>query len=202
MKIGIYKIESPSGKIYIGQSKNIDARWERYRFISNSRSQQYLNNSFAKYGIQNHIFEIVEECSLEELSSREIYWISFYNSYGKGLNLTTGGESPPVHNKPMSQEQKNKISLSNKGRIMSPESRKKISESIKGRVLTKEHIKGISDGRNIPCSLTNKLTGEIWNAESFKELVKICPLCTAMISKLKKKESKQYKLQWKKKNKK
>lgn len=30
-EIGIYKITSPSNKIYIGQSTNITRRWDEYR---------------------------------------------------------------------------------------------------------------------------------------------------------------------------
>ena len=29
--IGIYKIVSPSGKVYIGQSTNIERRWKEYK---------------------------------------------------------------------------------------------------------------------------------------------------------------------------
>lgn len=44
--IGIYKITSPSGKIYIGQSINIEKRWEKYqKYIENIKNQIKLYNS-------------------------------------------------------------------------------------------------------------------------------------------------------------
>ena len=63
--IGIYKITSPSGKIYIGQSININKRQENYRFPSSLKFQIKLRRSFQKYGPENHKFEIIEECFLE-----------------------------------------------------------------------------------------------------------------------------------------
>ena len=48
--IGIYKIISPSGKIYIGQSRNIDKRFQQYKRL-NCAKQPRLYNSFIKYGI-------------------------------------------------------------------------------------------------------------------------------------------------------
>lgn len=48
-----------------------------------------------KYGIDNFSFEIIEECQIEQLNEREIYWISQYNSNLPefGYNLTKGGNN-------------------------------------------------------------------------------------------------------------
>jgi len=83
--IGIYKITSPSGRIYIGQSVDIDTRWIYYRNLT-CKSQPKIYNSLKKYGAENHIFEIIEECGLEELNNKEGYWQDFYNSIHEGLN--------------------------------------------------------------------------------------------------------------------
>lgn len=90
--IGIYKITSPTDKTYIGQSKCILSRWERYR-KGRCEQQRKLFHSLIKYGWYNHIFEIVEECSIEDLNCRERYWQDFYevSDRDKGLNsLLTG----------------------------------------------------------------------------------------------------------------
>ena len=50
-----------------------------------------LSRAFRKYGIENFSFEILEECSKEDLDDREIYYISKYDSYFNGYNQTTGG---------------------------------------------------------------------------------------------------------------
>jgi len=94
---GIYKITSPSGKIYIGQSNNITKRWTNYKSISKSNDgQPKLKNSFDKYGVNTHIFEVIEECCFENLDCRERYWQDFYNATNTGLNcvLTSCGDVP------------------------------------------------------------------------------------------------------------
>jgi group I intron endonuclease len=75
--IGIYKITNPKGKIYIGQSIQIEKRWERYKY-NNSNKQTKLYNSFKKYGYENHTFEVLEKCNLEQLNEKETYWKQFY----------------------------------------------------------------------------------------------------------------------------
>jgi len=88
--IGIYKITNPKGKVYIGQSTNIEDRWEKgHKYCVGSGKK--LSNSIKKYGWENHVHEILEECSIEKLTERETYWIECYNSYIKGLNSTKKG---------------------------------------------------------------------------------------------------------------
>ena len=96
--IGIYKITNMiNGKSYIGQSTDINRRWKREKDDSintNSHSYDYpLMKAFRKYGIDNFNFEIIEECKIEELNQREMYWIEFYNTFFKGYNQTLGGDT-------------------------------------------------------------------------------------------------------------
>lgn len=95
MITGIYKITNPDGCIYIGQSKDIERRKKEYIKIKKSSQQIRIKNSILKYGFDNHLFEIIEECSIEMLNEREIYWIHELNSFSynnpKGMNLTMGG---------------------------------------------------------------------------------------------------------------
>lgn len=40
---------------------------------------------------ENHLFEVIEECSIEQLNERELYWGYFYEVLGEnGLNLRLG----------------------------------------------------------------------------------------------------------------
>jgi len=108
--IGIYKITNPLGKTYIGQSVDIERRFKEYRTFK-CKQQPKIYNSLKKYTPENHIFEIIEYCCLEQLNSQEIYWKLFYNSVNEGLNCELydkGGGS-------RSNETKLKISLSSKG---------------------------------------------------------------------------------------
>lgn len=93
-KCGIYRITSPSGKVYVGQSINIEKRFYQYRKLY-CKKQPVLYNSFIKYGVENHIFEIIEECSEDSLNEKESYYIDYYNSYKNGMNCSLGGEFTP-----------------------------------------------------------------------------------------------------------
>lgn len=91
--VGIYKITNLiNNKMYIGQSTNIQERWEEHKFYS-SKEQTAIQQAFKKYGISNFSFEVIEECPKEKLDEREIYWIQFYDTYNNGYNLTKGGMS-------------------------------------------------------------------------------------------------------------
>lgn len=84
--IGIYKITNPKGKVYIGQSVNIIKRFSYYKNIKNTQKQTKLRNSISKYGVENHVFEIIESCDISNLNNRERYWQDFYKCVENGLN--------------------------------------------------------------------------------------------------------------------
>lgn len=87
--IGIYKItKKENGKSYIGQSNNIERRFAEHKYKTDTAIDLAIN----KYGVDAFEFEIIEECSLEQLDEREIYWIAHYNTYeGFGYNCNAGG---------------------------------------------------------------------------------------------------------------
>jgi group I intron endonuclease len=95
--IGIYRITNPKGEVYIGQSRKVEKRIKYYNSINSSAGQVKLYNSFLTYGIENHKFDIVEECDVLDLNIRERYWQDFYNSVTNGLNtkLTSKTKSNP-----------------------------------------------------------------------------------------------------------
>ena len=76
--VGIYKITSPTNKIYIGQSINIERRWNEYKKYY-CKTQPKLYFSLKKYGHERHIFEIIEECDESILLPKEIYWKEYYS---------------------------------------------------------------------------------------------------------------------------
>jgi len=88
----IYKITSPTNRIYIGQTKNKETRFSHYKKL-NCKGQPLLYRSLLKYGWDNHKFEILKEgnYSKEILNVLEKHYISFYKSYIKGMNCTSGG---------------------------------------------------------------------------------------------------------------
>jgi len=108
--VGIYKITSPTSKLYIGQSIDINRRFKEYKRL-NCKQQPKIYNSLQKYGPENHKFEIIEECGLELLNEKELYWKIYYNSVNEGLNceLYDNGIGP------RSEEVKQKIGLAHIG---------------------------------------------------------------------------------------
>lgn len=154
---GIYKITSPKNRVYIGQSKDIERRFYLYSLMM-CKGQTRLYSSFLKYGVENHNFEIIEDCSIDLLNERERYWQDYYNVISlDGLNchLVKTNYKKFVH----SEETKLKISNSNKGKKrtlefrnriiekmnnLSPETRFKMSESAKIKIFTDKHKENIS----------------------------------------------------------
>ena len=102
----IYKVTSPSTKIYIGQTRrDPQKRWMQHCW-SSSTSCTALKNAITKYGAENMKFEVIEECADAMLNDREQYWIRELNTLRPhGYNLTTGGDACEL-----SEETKTKIS--------------------------------------------------------------------------------------------
>lgn len=89
--ICIYKITSPSGKIYIGSTSNFKARIKHYKSLD-CKAQRKLHYSLKKHGFDNHVIDILEECTNENLFERERYYGELYEVTGSnGLNLALPG---------------------------------------------------------------------------------------------------------------
>ena len=89
--IGIYKIENLNdGKIYIGQSNDIERRLYEH-MTKGSSSRIPVDVVIQKESPTSFSYEIVEECALEDLNKRESFWIKFYNANTYGYNKNEGG---------------------------------------------------------------------------------------------------------------
>ena len=90
--IGIYKIQNKiNNKIYIGQSVHIERRFQEHCFPSKT---SVISKAIQKYGKDNFIFDIVEECNIGELNEKEWYWIKYYNCLvPNGYNVTEDTET-------------------------------------------------------------------------------------------------------------
>lgn len=91
MKGIIYKITNKvNGKSYIGQTRyTLEFRWRQHQ---HKKDNTYFHNAIKKYGVDNFTLEILEECDVENLSSREIFYIAKYNTFSNGYNLTLESE--------------------------------------------------------------------------------------------------------------
>lgn len=160
---GIYKITSPNGYIYIGQSRDLKSRLTSYkRLCHRHKVQTRLYNSFVKHGPENHIFEVIHECKIEDLNTLEQYYIKFYDCFDTphGMNLTSGGDFTFI----MSEESRRKQSERMKKQKLSPEHLAKLIAGNKNKPykpLSVEHKKKLSNslkGRKMPASYSKKLS--------------------------------------------
>ena len=91
---GIYKIENLiNGKVYVGKTVNLRKRYGSYKSSYYNRTERqinsYLMSSIDKYGPTNFSFSVLEFCSIDNLSERELFWMVELESTNleKGYNL-------------------------------------------------------------------------------------------------------------------
>ena len=91
---GIYKITCvKTGEIYIGKSTDIKNRWQQHCktvFNCGTIASSLLHTKMKQHGIENFTFELVETVPKDQLSEREKFYISFYQSKEVGLNERQG----------------------------------------------------------------------------------------------------------------
>lgn len=132
---GIYKITCiKNNVVYIGQSKDIADRWSDHK--KELRGQYHKNNhlqrAWNKYGEDCFEFKILEECDLECLDKKEIFWIEELDTFKNGFNQSGGGNFGRV----VSDETKIKLSESHKGKKLKEETIAKIVEKTKKKVFS------------------------------------------------------------------
>ena len=100
----IYKITNKiNNKVYIGQvvaKKGLAKRWKRHVDTAKSGANYLISIAIRKYGEDNFTIEEIDTAdSREELNEKEIYWISYYQSFtdrNKGYNMTSGGDGGKI----------------------------------------------------------------------------------------------------------
>ena len=137
--VGIYKITSPSGKVYIGQSWNIHKRWREYKGLHVPQQPKILS-SLQKYGADLHTFEIV--CELPPDVNQQIldqyervYWMFYHDCGFDMMNL----REPSSHGR-HSDESKQLMSKRRLGMKFSAEHVANMSRVRKGKIQTQETI--------------------------------------------------------------
>ena len=173
----VYKHTTPSGKVYIGATRqNPKRRWRNGKgYMHNKR----FCDAIRKYGWDNIEHEVISTgLDKEQAYAMEAGLIAKYDStnQAKGYNMSIGGErsalgicrssetrrkiseskkgvNHPNYGKHLSSETRRKMSEANKGRRHSEESRRKISEANKGHTVSSDTRQKISEalkGANNP----------------------------------------------------
>lgn len=109
----IYKLEFPNNKIYIGQTTELLKERIRVHCRDSFNRESHLPKARA---IRKYLeFKVEVLYQGDNLNEKEIELIDLYNTCNKdkGYNLTAGGGSLSI---PCSEDKKNKISASNKGK--------------------------------------------------------------------------------------
>ncbi|AGE60076.1 GIY-YIG catalytic domain-containing endonuclease [Acanthocystis turfacea Chlorella virus WI0606] len=144
----IYKLTSPSDKVYIGQTiRPIEERFVPYK--QGKGTNPYFTNALSKHGFDSFVVETFE-VPVFMLNFVEITLIRNFNSRDRrfGYNSREGGSRGSI-----SDEQKLAISVANRGKKKSDVSRKRMSISSTGKKATKETKKKLSilnSGKNNP----------------------------------------------------
>ena len=134
---GIYSWENQvNKKKYIGQSVDIWDRWSSHRMGLNRNKSgcTALQYAWNKYGEDNFVFYVIEECTIDELDDSEAFWMKFLQSdiHEWGYNICGGGKSnrvfPEEMRKKMSDAKIGKTTW-NKGIPMKEETKQKMIDA-------------------------------------------------------------------------
>lgn len=82
-------------KVYVGQTKNFKTRTFGHMRQCRIGNLRPLYASMRKHGINNFVFNVLEECVDELINEREQFWVAHFDSFNpeRGYNLTPGGAS-------------------------------------------------------------------------------------------------------------
>ena len=138
-------------KVYVGQTIDYKQRIRSHKFNLNQNKNTPFYNALEKYGWENFLINIVEECEENKLNEREIYWINEKKSlYPNGYNLLKGGNQArhtDITKQKISNGRKGikfseshieNLRKSHLGYVMPEDQKNKISESNKGKVVSEE----------------------------------------------------------------
>lgn len=139
----VYMHTSPSGKVYIGISKDPITRWHNGRGYPHN---EYFTNAILKYGWQNFKHEILfTDLTKAAAEEKEMELIALYKSNNNeyGYNISNGGNckgscTPEIRQK-ISESRKGKRWDYFKGRKHTEESKKLQSENKKNYFKNAKH---------------------------------------------------------------
>lgn len=132
--LGVYAItHTPSGRIYVGSSKDLIRRWGYHRSALKARRHEntLLQELFDREGIQAFAFSLLESASLDMLLSVEQRWLDLYRPTGLLLNRHPIAGSPLGYTMPAEAVHRRSAAL--RGRHLSAETKAKISAAHMGK---------------------------------------------------------------------
>lgn len=129
----VYKITSPSNRIYVGSTIDVKRRQKDYKTFK-GKGQPKLFRSILKYGWEAHNFEIICECELKDMLRLEAEHGHRLKVLGEnGLNILLPKHDDIYSPRTLSAETRLKISIKAIGRKRTEEQTRKQSEAMTGR---------------------------------------------------------------------
>ena len=180
----IYKISNNiNSRFYIGSAKNFNYRKATHKsnLLKNKHHNKPMQAHVNKYGFETLIFEIIENCNIENLIEREQFYIDTLNPYFNtrriaesniGIKWTEEQKTNarisrskrvnPLKGRKRSKETCIKIGLAHKGKRLSDKQKKDHSIKMKGRRVSEEVKKKISESTK----------GKVFSTETKQKLSK------------------------------
>ena len=143
---GIYCFENLlDGKKYVGQGQVLKGRKAtHFKDLKNNKDSEFFQIAWNEIGKENFRLWIVEECSIELLNEREMFWIKELHSHVSewGYNKTWGGQCVRGYKHSPETIQKMKDNSGTRGKHPTLETIQKIREANSGEnapMLGKKH---------------------------------------------------------------
>ena len=133
---------------YVGQSVNIRRRIAEHKrdLKKHVHANDKLQKSWNKYGKDNFIFSVLEQCGKDHLTNRETYWVNKLHTMERniGYNIAVPGPNP-MANRHHTEKSKQKMSAYRKihtkgknngfyGKKHTQATLAKISKALKGKM--------------------------------------------------------------------
>ena len=145
MTCGVYRIENLlDGKLYIGSSINVEARFRKHLATLNRGEHQnaHLQRAFDRDGVDSFCLELVESCTADDLEAREQFYIDKYRVPELGYNIAPRAYS----NKGVrhTEEEIEKMREASTGRKFSAIHKERIATALRQHIRAPEHSLNIS----------------------------------------------------------
>lgn len=138
---GVYRIlNTVTGDFYIGSSKHIDFRWETHRSLLNRgvHHSRHLQRAWTKYGPDSFQFEVMTEVDPGKLLDVEQESL---DTHRPAYNIRRkAGCVPPYVRKPITEETREKMRRSHKGKKLTEEAKQKMSAARRGKPVSPETL--------------------------------------------------------------
>jgi hypothetical protein len=170
---GIYSITcKTSGRVYVGQAKNMSRRWtsHRWHLRNGSHRNRHLQNAWAKYGAEDFVFAVVE--AFPDLSGEHLQQalaaaeVRAFALFPKTFNLMVVGQPSLV----ASEETRALWSEERLRRWANPEYRERLSAAQKGRARAPEVVEVLKAAQATPERRAAKSTlfKGLWSEPEFR----------------------------------